>query len=472
LLEKAFAKLHGSYFALEAGTAKEALGVLTGLPTEVSLSQLCYCSDICVRQDISEIHIRDGEKSIADDMLFAKIASWHQAGFMLCAACGHTQVPVEQYKRMGLNHAHAYGILSVQPVGPGPQNMLIKLRNPWGSGEWKGPWSDAAKEWTPQARKLCNHNGQKEDRDDGIFWMCLRDVRAFFHNVTVCRVRRMFHQLRWPIKLPNLSGAVCQAYTIECNSRTEAEISLMQATERGKWPEGHYLPADMMVLFLRMPTKLTAGVLSADVVKAGTVMHGSSSGHDDLRSVVATETTMDPGQQYVAVPWGFNTRSVGREHDCTMIMYSSSALKIQKIDVPMDAIAAALRLYLKANGETKGESKDCQVYSLDGCYLVENFHASRFVTFTLEVASSALVASRYKRPLDSISKTPPTSGQPDTAKIQDTIPPSSWQVTNWWSPVCGSWSFNCTSSWTFGGVQVEHHDPELAGDAVHAVYPA
>ncbi len=34
LLEKGFAKLHGSYIALESGTAAEALGVLTGLPTE------------------------------------------------------------------------------------------------------------------------------------------------------------------------------------------------------------------------------------------------------------------------------------------------------------------------------------------------------------------------------------------------------------------------------------------------------
>jgi len=27
------------------------------------------------------------------------------------------------------------------------------MRNPWGTGEWTGDWSDKSKKWTPQLKK-------------------------------------------------------------------------------------------------------------------------------------------------------------------------------------------------------------------------------------------------------------------------------------------------------------------------------
>lgn len=44
---------------------------------------------------------------------------------------------------------------------------LIKLRNPWGEGEWTGKWSDNDPEWTDALIKAT----EKVDRDDGIFFM-------------------------------------------------------------------------------------------------------------------------------------------------------------------------------------------------------------------------------------------------------------------------------------------------------------
>lgn len=43
---------------------------------------------------------------------------------------------------------------------------LIKLRNPWGSEKYTGPWSDNSKEMTAQAMADLKH----EKGDDGIFW--------------------------------------------------------------------------------------------------------------------------------------------------------------------------------------------------------------------------------------------------------------------------------------------------------------
>jgi len=34
----------------------------------------------------------------------------------------------------------------------GQISRLIKMRNPWGSMEWNGDWSDGSKKWTPKIR--------------------------------------------------------------------------------------------------------------------------------------------------------------------------------------------------------------------------------------------------------------------------------------------------------------------------------
>ena len=44
---------------------------------------------------------------------------------------------------------------------------LIRLRNPWGSGEWKGAWSDTSKEWQNLPDDV------KTDKIDGEFFIAL-----------------------------------------------------------------------------------------------------------------------------------------------------------------------------------------------------------------------------------------------------------------------------------------------------------
>ena len=34
---------------------------------------------------------------------------------------------------------------------------LVKLRNPWGKGEWKGDWSDDSYKWTTKLKRELNY---------------------------------------------------------------------------------------------------------------------------------------------------------------------------------------------------------------------------------------------------------------------------------------------------------------------------
>ena len=61
---------------------------------------------------------------------------------------------------------------------------LIKLRNPWGDGEWTGDWSDESELWTTRMRNVLDFNIID---DDGIFWMDFNDFYDEFDTVYVCR---------------------------------------------------------------------------------------------------------------------------------------------------------------------------------------------------------------------------------------------------------------------------------------------
>ena len=84
----------------------------------------------------------------------------------------------------GIVLGHAYTLLSVAQILDDDENQinLVKLRNPWGSGEWKGDWSDKSDKWTDDIRQQLNYF---DNRDDGVFWMDFEDFRRIFRYWSV-----------------------------------------------------------------------------------------------------------------------------------------------------------------------------------------------------------------------------------------------------------------------------------------------
>ena len=59
---------------------------------------------------------------------------------------------------------------------------LLKLRNPWGQGEWTGDWSDKSPIWTDALKKQVGF----VDGDDGIFFIELADYLQHFSWTSIC----------------------------------------------------------------------------------------------------------------------------------------------------------------------------------------------------------------------------------------------------------------------------------------------
>ncbi|KAH1250922.1 Calpain-type cysteine protease DEK1 [Glycine max] len=164
ILEKAYAKLHGSYEALEGGLVQDALVDLTGGAGE-------------------EIDMRSGEAQIdlASGRLWSQLLRFKQEGFLLGA--GSPSGSDVHISSSGIVQGHAYSILQVRDVDG---HKLVQIRNPWANEvEWNGPWSDSSPEWTDRIKHKLKHVPQSKD---GIFWMSWQDFQIHFRSIYICRI--------------------------------------------------------------------------------------------------------------------------------------------------------------------------------------------------------------------------------------------------------------------------------------------
>eukprot|EP00794_Sanderia_malayensis_P007082 gene7082-7880_t len=215
IIEKAVAKLYGCYEALVAGRSIEGLELLTG----------CPCESIMLK-------VRPGEAAdgpIDKDLVWARLLSSRDAGFIMGASCGgdiDDEELIESYKHVGLQAQHAYSVLDVQCVD---QNRLIRLRNPWGRYSWTGAWSDNSSLWTPELRHTLMAHGAEE----GVFWISLEDMMEYFDVVDVCKVRPNWTEIRMNGKFPSGQNGLGSIYTMHIFSPTDVDLCLFQRSNRG-----------------------------------------------------------------------------------------------------------------------------------------------------------------------------------------------------------------------------------------------
>ena len=158
VLEKAFAKYHGNYFHTNGGSPSTALKTLHGAPVT---------------------YHTHAEKTLTVDKLWKAIKAADAAGHMMTA--GTPSIPGKNHfdkLANGLSISHAFTVLSAHELkdAKGKTIKLLKIRNPWGKEEYKGPYSDSSKLWTDDLRKQAGATKNNE----GVFFMPIADFKKSF----------------------------------------------------------------------------------------------------------------------------------------------------------------------------------------------------------------------------------------------------------------------------------------------------
>jgi hypothetical protein len=163
ILEKVWAKVNLNYEEIIAGHSAEAFEFLSPAPIDTYYH---------------EVHA---------DTLYQDIKSADEKNYIICSDITATaNTNIFYLSKMGLITNHAYTVVDVAEISDltGKITRLLKIRNPWGSNEWTGDWSDKSTKWTPEIKKLLNY----DDSDDGTFWMSYEDFTKFYTTTHICKI--------------------------------------------------------------------------------------------------------------------------------------------------------------------------------------------------------------------------------------------------------------------------------------------
>mmetsp|Transcript_5084 Transcript_5084/g.14399 ORF Transcript_5084/g.14399 Transcript_5084/m.14399 type:complete len:841 (-) Transcript_5084:62-2584(-) len=211
LLEKAYAKLHGSYAAIRMGWAFEAMLDLTGAPYKT----------IRLEEELNK-----GGHSVRT--LWDSLLQWDLQGYIMSASTPGEDTFTETGTRppkdgTGLVQGHAYTLLEAKQTSQG--HRLVQVRNPWGNFEWTGDWSDTSDLWTDDILKEV---GAVLDDKDGTFWMSLDDLIRHFFSINVCMVK---HRVGGTTPWVEKRKKVCFNYSAHDGSVTTGSMYVLSITQ-------------------------------------------------------------------------------------------------------------------------------------------------------------------------------------------------------------------------------------------------
>lgn len=164
LLEKVWAKCNLSYEDIAAGNSAEAFEFLCPAPFDTFYH------------------------NVHTETLFDVIKDAFEKGYIIVSDITETEkTNIDYLSKMGLVTNHAYSIIGVTtlkaPMGKN-EIRLLKIRNPWGTNEWLGDWSDGSRQWTQEFKEKVG----LEEKEDGVFWMCYEDFIQFYTATHICHI--------------------------------------------------------------------------------------------------------------------------------------------------------------------------------------------------------------------------------------------------------------------------------------------
>ncbi|XP_030355431.1 calpain-13-like [Strigops habroptila] len=159
LLEKAYAKLQGSYQNLNGGYPSDALVDFTGgVQVQFSLKD--------PPPDLGEI-LKAADKSHC---------------LMGCSTSGQLTNTV---LKNGIVQGHAYTVTGAEKIRyKNSWIHIIRIWNPWGHWEWKGAWSDNSPQWDHVEPKYRETLLRK--KEDGEFWISCENFQEQFSLLYIC----------------------------------------------------------------------------------------------------------------------------------------------------------------------------------------------------------------------------------------------------------------------------------------------
>ena len=216
LLEKAWAKVNGSYIKIgSGGECYQVFDVLTEAYTE-------------------QIYI-DNPEYEERESIWEKLKEAINHKYMVCIGSNEE----DNLQNVGLMEGHAYTLIDIftEETTKG-EERVVKLRNPYGEIEYSERWSDFDDVWTDELKKKYN---LKQNENDGIFHMPFEEMLNYFCVIEIARIEPNYQTKI--CKIHKKENIQCQVIKLEIEKKTNNfYINLYQKNPRiinknGKYPQ-------------------------------------------------------------------------------------------------------------------------------------------------------------------------------------------------------------------------------------------
>lgn len=170
LLEKAFAKVKGTYEHTDGGFVTNGLRTLIGAP-------------------VFYYAISEGSVNANATLLFSTLTAADQLKYIM--ALGTDGTSDQELNSCGIAMAHAYSLISVFSMTNATDTInMYMIRNPWGFTYYNGKWNSADDRWTPELiAQVPNGVDPTTSNTDGIFFVEFEDIIKCFHSLNIAHYR-------------------------------------------------------------------------------------------------------------------------------------------------------------------------------------------------------------------------------------------------------------------------------------------
>eukprot|EP00756_Hemistasia_phaeocysticola_P029772 Hpha_TRINITY_DN16252_c0_g15::TRINITY_DN16252_c0_g15_i1::g.14995::m.14995/K08582/CAPN15; calpain-15 len=238
LVEKAYSKASGSFFAMKTGQCNNALGDLVGCPHRTEKVEPTMWDAVVNNEKLGFLqvlgtsgknlmYVDEKKQSGADKELWDK----YRAKELICE--------------------HSYSLLGTKVLKNG--DKLVCIRNPWGNTEhglWNGKYGPNSDTLTDDVKKELGI--RKGPSQDGVFWMLWEDAAQWFGTISIG-----FHNRKWTVlraKINAKAGCSDLMAEILVTGKTRMWVGYHQQDIRGHkpgTPEAAYCAINMFVVDMK-----------------------------------------------------------------------------------------------------------------------------------------------------------------------------------------------------------------------------
>ena len=245
LLEKAFAKILGSYGLLKGGFSRFPFTALTGndcveyawQDDGFVLRNTSGTKEYNTATETEAESDRDAPQALLLDGMY-NVLSHGLKNDIIATVFTTTMACLTSY-----DHTKCLHYLR--------RSLLVQMRNPWGrAGEWSGPYSDhdaATNGWKPDQGFVLDTLGlgkkgvENATEDDGLFWMPLEDLAKHAHGLfCLCAVSDSMASMRLDMHEDLGECGPCYGCAEEgapsvCNVRERRPYGALNNVRRPRW---------------------------------------------------------------------------------------------------------------------------------------------------------------------------------------------------------------------------------------------